>query len=97
VKYPLAGEIINDPSLQVDGNNTRNSYSTSNEISKVISDFTGIAYTKIVYFTQNFGLIAMLKKPSIMGITKEQEVLLLELMDLLLYEEDGGEGGLVNV
>ena len=80
MKYSTTTEILGSPSLQLDG--------MDKNVCKTISDFTGIELSKIVYFVQNFGLKTILDHPSLMGITQDQETLLQNLRNVILFGGD---------
>ena len=84
MNYSTTPEILGSPSLTLDG--------MDNDVCKTISDFTGIELSKIVYFVQNFGLRTILENPTLMGITEDQETLLNNLRNVILFGGDDKDG-----
>ena len=84
MNYSTTPEILNSPSLALDGMDP--------ESCKTISDFTGIEFLKIAYFIQHFGLKRILDNPSLMGLTSDQETLLTNLRTVLLFGGDEAYG-----
>ena len=89
MNYSTKPEIIGSPSLKLDGMDNENLYFNA---CKTISDFTGIELSKIVYFVQNFGLKTILDNPSLLGITQDQETLLKNLRNVILFGGDDEDG-----
>ena len=85
MNYSTKPEIIGSPSLKLDGMDNA-------DVCKTISDFTGIELSKIVYFVQNFGLKTILDNPSLLGITQDQETLLKNLRNVILFGGDDEDG-----
>jgi hypothetical protein len=90
MNYPIVDEIIGTPSLKLDGIPENQ----INQVSYIISNITYIKLSKVEYFIVNFGLETILNNPSIMGITPDQEDIIKNLNDLILF---GGEtNGAIN-
>jgi len=89
MNYSTTAEIFGSPSLKLDGMDSENLYS---DVCKTISDFTCIELSKIVYFVQNFGLKTILDNPTLMGITQDQETILLNLKTIILFGGDDAFG-----
>ena len=84
MNYSTTAEILGSPSLTLDG--------TDNDVCITISNFTGIELSKIAYFVQNFGLRTILDNPTLMGLTQDQETLLLNLRNVILFGGDDANG-----
>lgn len=84
MNYSTTPEILLSPSLTLDG--------IDNDVCKTISNLTCIELSKIVYFVQNFGLKTILDNPTLMGITQDQETLLNNLRNVLLFGGDDEDG-----
>ena len=91
MKYSTTTEILGNPSLKLDGEESEkgNIYLA---VCKTISYLTAIDLSKIIYFVENFGLKTILDNPGIMGVTQDQETILRELKDVILFgDDDKGE------
>lgn len=89
--YPKPKETHNHPSFMVDGDYLTEKYEVSDDASKaarIISEFTGIVFDKLLFFIKNIGIAAIFKDPSLIGVTEEQEKLLLELKEVIGIKED---------
>jgi hypothetical protein len=84
MKYSTTEENLGNPSLKLDD--------MDNNVCKTIANFTGLELSKIVYFVQNFGLKTILENPSLMGITQDQETLLHNLRNVILFGGDDEDG-----
>ena len=84
MNYSTTTEILGSPSLTLDG--------IDKDVCKTISDFTGIELSKIAYFVQNFGLRTIMENPTLMGLTQDQETLLLNLRNVILFGGDDANG-----
>ncbi|HBP65240.1 MAG TPA: hypothetical protein DD730_13460 [Desulfosporosinus sp.] len=80
MKYSTDAEILLSPSLSLDG--------MDHESCKTISDFTGINLAKLVYFGQRFGVKTILDRPSLMGLTQDQETRLEDLRKVIFFGGD---------
>ncbi|MFZ3131445.1 MAG: hypothetical protein WA125_10185 [Desulfosporosinus sp.] len=89
MNYSTTPEILVDPSLALDGMDNENLYF---DACKTISDFTGLELSKLVYFVQKFGLITILDNPTLMVITEDQETLLNNLRNIILFGGDDENG-----
>lgn len=94
MKYPVSNERLGDPSLKLDGDIQQN----ISQIAYILSSYTGIEYSKLYYFIENFGLNKILNEPSIIGVSAEQETTISELKELILLlgEENNGTMGTNN-
>ena len=57
-----------------------------NNAASIIAKITEIPLSKVKYFIEEFGIEIIFDNPSIMGITKEQEVEVSELKELILWK-----------
>ena len=85
VYYTIDEEIIGDPSLKI--NNTKIE-DLQNRAVDILFNITGIDKTKLSYFINQFGISAILERPSIIGVTLEQKDKLSIINQLLLLLGD---------
>lgn len=84
IKYKETKEIIGDATLKLDGD----SYIYDIEkLSKYISGYTGISENKLKFFIKSLGIKRFFDNPSLIGISKDEEILLMELKELLNIKE----------
>lgn len=84
MKYSTTPESLSSATLTLDG--------LDHYGYKTMSDFTGIGLAKIVYFGQHFGLKTILDRPSLMGLTQDQETRLEDLRNIILFGGDDKDG-----
>lgn len=84
MNYLIEDKQLKEPFLKLDGEE----YKDYHRVSSILSQLTNIKLSKISFFIKEFGLSKILDEPSLMGITTEQEILIKDLRDLLLFGED---------
>ena len=82
MKYKIEPEILGDSTLKLDGGLCENLYP---DVCKTISEFTGIDLSKVVHFVNKLGLKNFFLSPAVMGISKEQEMSLRDLENLIQF------------
>jgi hypothetical protein len=82
MEYSVEPEILGNSTFKLDGDFDESIYQ---DVCKTISEFTCIELSKVVYFVRKFGLNTFFSNPSLMGISKEQEIRLNALENLLQF------------
>lgn len=86
MEYKENKEILEDTKLKLDWQGGDD----IETVSKIISDYTKISYSRIKSFIMNRGLKELFDNPSLIGANTEQIKLLLELRDLVDWGIDNG-------
>lgn len=91
--YKETPERINSSSSKLDGDENQGAYISKTNVEKaisLISGLTGINADKLKQFSERFGFAAIFDKPSLIGVSFEEEITLKELKELIcncIFEE----------
>ena len=81
MKYDCKEEIIGSPAVKLDGDVQDDD---TVRAAGIISDFTGISSSKVIYFLEKVGLGTILNKPSIMCSCPDEIKKLMELKEIVI-------------